>query len=129
MHRSVCAVIGCTLALDYYLVSRARPTSAKKGKGLVNYVYKPCLATLYSAVQSHCSILSHGALHHCLNSNSSLENHEQELGHLFHYSRSCKNTSTTLVRECAYSTIKSVSFEISYYIKDPSLFYGSGSGS
>ena len=30
----------------------------QKGKGLVNCVYKPCPAALYSVVQSHCSILS-----------------------------------------------------------------------
>ena len=51
------------------LVSQARPTSAKEGKGLVNCVYKPCPTALYSAVQSHCSILSHDALCHCLSSN------------------------------------------------------------
>ena len=32
VHRSVCAVIACTLALGYHLVSRARPTSATKGR-------------------------------------------------------------------------------------------------
>ena len=58
---------------------------------------------LYSAVQSDCSILSHDALRHCLSSNSSLENGEHELGHLFRYCRSCKNTSAILLRERAYS--------------------------
>ena len=38
----------------------------KEGKGLVNCVYKPCPTTLYSVGQSHCSILSHDALHRCL---------------------------------------------------------------
>ena len=53
------------------LVSQARSTSAKKkGKDLVNCVYKPCPAALCSSVQSWCSILSHDALHHCLSSNN-----------------------------------------------------------
>ena len=69
----------------------------------MNCVYKPCPAALYSAVQSHCSILSHDALRHYLSSNSSLENGERELGHLFRYCRSCKNTSTILLGERAYS--------------------------
>ena len=69
----------------------------------MNCVYKPCPAALYSAVQSHCSILSHDALRHCLSSNSSVENGEGELGHLFRYCRSCKNTSTKLLGERAYS--------------------------
>ena len=69
----------------------------------MNSVYKPCPATLYSAVQSDCSILSHDALRHCLSSNSSLQNGEHELGHLFRCCRSCKNTSTILLRERAYS--------------------------
>ena len=89
--------------LSSKLVSQTQPNSAKEGKGLVNSVYKPCPAALYSAVQSHCSILSHDALRHCLSSNSSLENGERKLGHLFCYCRSCKNTSTILLRERAYS--------------------------
>ena len=76
------------LAPALYLVSQARPTSAK-GKGLVKCVYKLCPTALHSVVQSHCSILSNDALHHCLSSNSSLENGERELGHLFRYCRSC----------------------------------------
>ena len=68
----------------------------------MNSVYKPCPAALYSAVQSDCSILSHDALRHCLSSNSSLKNGERELGHLFRYYRSCKNTSTLLPGERAY---------------------------
>ena len=88
---------------DGRLVSQARPTSAREGKGLVSCVYKPCPAAQYSAVQSHCSILSHDTLRHCLSSNSRLENGERELGHLFCYCRSCKNTSTILLREHAYS--------------------------
>ena len=72
----------------------------KRGNGLVNCIYKPCLATLYSEVQSRCSILSHDALHHCLSSNSSLENSKRELGHL---SRYCKTTSRIVFRERAYS--------------------------
>ena len=54
---------------------------AKKGKCLVNCVYKPCPAALYSAVQSHCSILSHDALHHGLSSNGSLSEHPVSLSH------------------------------------------------
>ena len=69
----------------------------------MNSVYKPCPAALYSAVQSDCSILSHDALRHCLSSNSCLENGERELGHLFRYYRRCKNTSTLLLGERAYS--------------------------
>ena len=69
----------------------------------MNSVYKPCPATLYSAVQSDCSILPHDALRHCLSSNSCLENSEHELGHLFRYCRSCKNTSTLLLGKRAYS--------------------------
>ena len=38
------------------LVSQARPTSTRKGWVLV---YKLCPATLYSAVQSRCSLSSH----------------------------------------------------------------------
>ena len=67
-------------------------------------VYKPCPAAQYSAVQSHCSILSHDTLRHCLSSNSRLENGERELGHLFCYCRNCTNTLTILLRERAYST-------------------------
>ena len=88
---------------DGRLVSQARPTSAREGKGLVSCVYKPCPATQYSAVQSHCSIFSHDTLHHCMSSNSRLENGERELGHLFCYCRNCKNTLTILLRERAYS--------------------------
>ena len=74
----------------------------ERGKGLVNSVYKVCPATLYSAVQSRCSILSHDTLHH-LSNNSSLENSERELGHLSLYCRNCKNTSRIIFRERTYS--------------------------
>ena len=70
----------------------------------MNSVYKLCPTALYSAVQSDCSILSHDALRHSLSSNSCLENGERELGYLFRYYRSCKNTSTILLRERANST-------------------------
>ena len=79
------------------LVSQARPTSTKKVKGLVNCVYKPCPTTLYSAVQSCCSILSHDALQHCLSCNNSLEYGERELGHLSRYCRNCKNTKGSML--------------------------------
>ena len=76
------------LAPALYLVSQARPTSAKReGSGEMHI--QACPAALYSAVQSHCSILSYDALHGCLSSNSCLENGERELGHLFHYCRNC----------------------------------------
>ena len=52
------------------LVSQTRPTSTPKGR------------VWWTVVQSHCSILSHNALHHCLSTNSSLENGKRELGHL-----------------------------------------------
>ena len=55
-------------------------------------VYKLCPASAACT-----SILSHDALHDCLSSNSSLENGERELGHLFRYSRSCKNTTTIYI--------------------------------
>ena len=76
----------------------------KRGKGLVNCVYKPCPGALYSAPQSRCSILSHGTLHHCFSSNSSLENSKRELhvGHLSRYYRNCKNTLRIVFRERAY---------------------------
>ena len=41
--------------------SLASPTFAKEGMGLGNCVYKLCPITLYSAAQSHCSILPHDA--------------------------------------------------------------------
>ena len=69
----------------------------------MNCVYKPCPAALYSAVQSCCSILSHDTLHHCLSSNSSLENSEREQGHLSRYYSNHKNTSRIVFRERAYS--------------------------
>ena len=68
----------------------------------MNCVYKLCPTTLYSATQSRCSILSHDPLHHYLSSNDSLENSERELGYLFCYYRSCKNTLTVLLGECAH---------------------------
>ena len=96
----------------YQLVSQARPTSTREGNSLVKCVYKPCPAALYSAVQSRSSILSHDALHHYLSSNSGLENGARELGHLFHYCRSCKNNLTILLRERPYSTTGDSLFQI-----------------
>ena len=78
------------------VVLQARLTSAKKG----NCIYKPCPVALYSVVQSRYSILSHDVLRHCLSSNSSLENGERELRHLFHYYRNCKNTEYTSQGAC-----------------------------
>ena len=70
----------------------------KRGKGLVNCVYKLCSTILYSVVQSRCSILSHDTLHHCLSSNASFQNGDRELEYLFRYCRNCKNISTILLR-------------------------------
>ena len=118
----------------------------KRGKGLVNCVYKPCPAALYSAVQSSCSILSHDTLHHCLSSNSSLENSEREQGHLSRYYSNRKNTSRIVFRDRAYSATGNsrVHYLKSGYViqliafrwdkacihssPDPSLSCGSGSG-
>ena len=74
----------------------------KRGKVLVNSIYKPCHGALYCASQSRCSILSHDALHHCFSSNSSLENSERDPKHLSRYYRNCKNTSRIVFRERAY---------------------------
>ena len=49
MHQSVC--MHCCSRLSFSLKSQTH--FRKKGKGMVNYVYKPCPATLYSVVQSH----------------------------------------------------------------------------
>jgi len=118
----------------------------KSGKGLVNCVYKSCSAALYSVVQSRCSILSHDTLHHCLNSNSSLENSEREIRHLSRYCRNYRNTSRIVFRGRAYSTTGNsrVHYLKSGYViqliafrwdkacihssPDPSLSCGSGSG-
>ena len=56
----------------------------KKGKGLDNYVCKPCPTTRYSVVQSHCSIFSHDTLNH---SKSSLEDDGWGPEHLLRYCR------------------------------------------
>ena len=118
----------------------------KRGKGLVNCIYKPCPAGLYSAVQSSCSILSHDTLQHCLSSNSSLENSEREQGHLSRYYSNRKNTSRIVFRDRAYSATGNsrVHYLKSGYViqliafrwdkacihssPDPSLSCGSGSG-
>ena len=69
-------------------------------------VYKLCLTSL----QSRCSILSHDTLHHCLSSNSSLQNGERELGRLHRY---CTvKTPTILHKERAHSTTGSALLEI-----------------
>ena len=68
--------------LVHYILSHKPGSLLQKGNGLVNCLYKPCPAALYSVIQSHCSVLSHDALHDFLSSNNSLENGEGELGHL-----------------------------------------------
>ena len=118
----------------------------KRGKSLVNCVYKPCPGALYSAPQSRCSILSHDTLHHCFSSDNSLENSERELGHLSRYYRNCKSTSRIVFRERTYPATGNsrVHYLKSGYViqliafwwdkacirssPDPSLFCGSGSG-
>ena len=118
----------------------------KRGKGLVNCVYKLCSTILYSVVQSRCSILSHDTLHHCLSSNASFQNGDRELEYLFRYCRNCKNISTILLRQRAYSTTGNsrVDYLKSGYViqlvafrwdtacirssPDPSISRGSGSG-
>ena len=127
------------------LVSQTRPTSAR-GKGLVNCVYKPCPAALYSAVQSCCNISTIDTSHHCLSSNSSLENNIRKLEHLSHYSRNSENTPRIVFREHAYSAtgnsrmhylksgyvIQLIAFRWDmaciHHLSDPSLSCGSGSG-
>ena len=96
-----------SLSVTSTLVSQARPTSANKGKGLVNCVHKLCPATLHNAAQSCYSILSHDTLHHHLSSSNGLENGNRELGQLFCFYWGCKNTSTT-----SQWYFKSVLFEI-----------------
>ena len=91
----------------------------------MKHVYKLCPAALYSVVQSHCSILSHDALQHCLSSNSSLENGERELGHLFRY---CFPLSA--LGERAYSAtgkFKSALFDI--WLRHPANCIPVGHGS
>ena len=56
-----------------------------------------CPATLYSVVQSRYTVFCH--MTQCLSSNDGLENGDRELGHLFWYYRSCKNTSTIYLIE------------------------------
>ena len=73
----------------------------KKGKGLVNS-YTSCVPP-HRMVQSNHVTVSCYVTHHHLSSNNGLENSDRELGHLFCYYRSCKNTSTILVREHMHS--------------------------
>ena len=80
------------------VVSQARPSSAREGKGLVNCVYKLYPAALYSVVQS---TLQYFVTWRILSSSSHLVNSEHER-HLFHYCTSSKNTSIILLREHAY---------------------------
>ena len=130
----------------HYLSLASQTHFRKRGKGLVNCVYKPCPAAVYSVVQSCCSIWSHDTLHHCLSSNSSLENSEREQGHLSRYYSNRKNTSRIVFRERAYSATGNsrVHYLKSGYViqliafrwdnacirssPDPSLSCGSGSG-
>ena len=81
----------------------------QKGKGLVKCVYKLCPAALYSAVQSH------DVLPDCSSSNSSLENGERELRHLFRYCKSYKNTLTILLGKRVL-TPQQVNSRVHYFI-------------
>ena len=68
VHACVCMSV-CTCVRALCICTLACQTHfRKKGKGLMNCVYKLCPATLYGAVHSRCSILSHDPLHHCLSS-------------------------------------------------------------
>ena len=98
-HTGFC-LASLSAAVHFDLVSQARPTSAREERGSGEQRIQ---AVSRRTVQSDCSILPHDALHHCLSSNSCLENGEHELGHLFRYCRSCKSTSTLLLGERAYS--------------------------
>ena len=86
------------------LVSQAWPTSAKEGRGSVE---QRIPAVSRRTVQCSTIRLQYFVTWRitspCLSSNSSLQNGEHELGHLFRCCRSCKNTSTILLRERAYS--------------------------
>ena len=130
--------------------SKERPSLAsqthfrKRGKGLVNCVYKPCPGG--TVRPNHVAVFCHDTLHHCFSSNSSLENSERELGHLSRYYRNCKNTSRIVFRERAYPATDNsrVHYLKSDYViqliafrwdkacihssPDPSLSCGSGSG-
>ena len=58
-----------------------------------------------------------------------MKNGEIKLGHLFHYSRGCKNTLTILFREHAYSTtgkFKSALFDIWLYHLANCILVGHG---
>ena len=84
------------------LVSQARPLPQKEER--VRWtVYTSCVPPHH--IQSCYNILSHDTLHHCLSSNNGLENSERELGHLFRYCRSCKNTLTLLLGELRHQLI------------------------
>ena len=85
------------LQVGLKLVSQARSTSAKKGSGELYMCIKAMSHLPYSVVQSCYSTLSHDTLHHCLSSNNGLENSNRELGHFFHYDRTCKHTWTILL--------------------------------
>lgn len=106
----------------------------ENGKSLVNCVYTLCPSTLYSVVQSCCSILSHDT--HSLSNNSSLEDTKRELGHLFCYCRDYIIYFSGSVLALLGEYLKS-GFDIQLITlrwdtacsSDPSLISRSGSGS
>ena len=109
-----------------YVVS-ASQTHLRKENGK-NCVYTLCPSAVYSVVQSCCSILSHDTFHHCLSSNSSLEDSKRKLGHLFRYCRDCKNTSTIFLLTLLLITLR-WDMACMHSSSDPSLISRSGSGS
>ena len=58
------------------------------------------------------AVFCHMNIHHCLSSNSSLENSEREQGHLSRYYRNRKNTFRIVFRERAYSATGNSRVEI-----------------
>ena len=64
---------------------------SKKREGSSELFTQTMSRTVFSGVQSHCSILSHGTLHHCLSSNNSLENSDREHKHQSRHLSCCKN--------------------------------------
>ena len=94
----VSAVVKCSIQYNTSLTSQTH--FHKKGKSLVNYVYKLCPATTYGAVPSRYSILSHDTLHHRLSSNNGLKNSDRQLGHLFYFKSALFEMWLRLVANC-----------------------------
>ena len=100
------------LAPALYLVLQTKPTSAKREGSGEMHIQAVSRCTVQCGTITFCHI---DVLHDCLSTNSSLDNGEKELRHLFRYCISCKSTSTILLREHAYSAtgkFKSASFDV-----------------